>query len=614
MDLSAELKELRKQLYTYRYKSLELERQLRTHCHAFHQSFDADRHTGSNQVGLPTNAFEDTPASHINVFTNGLIMEIIAGNLPVQDLLRCRLVCKLWASEMAKYLTKRKALVVAYEDCSEAKELVKKKQKGKFVNISTLCVLEIPIKSQIIVDVVKYFGETLSGLKLDDCNPEAKDLYSILISLPCLEVLSFKQTGTRRGDEADDTQSTLDGLTSHNQCIRMTSLKKLLWEEMQPVKYFERIIQMFPCLEDLELLCWSKPDPLRVEGLRLDTLKHLSITCDNNFSEQHFQALAKLDLKLKKLTLHDVKPGGRKKMRGLKTFLESVSKSLVEMNLNGNGRILTNLRPHTFVTSPTPFPISFPSLKTLNIDCSLMADLKMLNHIPKLKKIECKFQDWKGWWHLLNMKGIPQVHAKVQEMSLGAIDSGCLRKIADCFTSVTKLYVSEDRIDDVAFRVIAEHMQQLSHLRITASTTRDAKKLKLTDSGFTGISREECEKLSSVASESLEGNGIDKLRIHPFIGNLKGLCSLELACSEIFITDISILYGIAELKRVQTITLPKCKLTNASLEVLGDLPGLLVLELHKSCGVTPEGVSSLRTKKKDLIFNLYSDLNSRIFA
>ncbi|ODM95142.1 hypothetical protein Ocin01_11533 [Orchesella cincta] len=541
-------------------------------------------------------------------------MEIVASNLPVQDLLRCRLVCKLWASEMAQYLTKRKALVVAYEDCSEAKELVKKKQDGKFVNISTLCVLEIPITSQIIVDVVKNFGETLSGLKLDDCNPDAKDLYSILIGLPCLEVLSFKQTGTRRVEETEETPSTLDGLTSQNQALRMTCLKKLIWEEMQPVKYFERIIQMFPCLEDLELLCWSKPDPVRVEGLRLDSLKHLSITCDNNFSEQHFQALAKLKLKLKKLSLHDVKPGGRKKMRGLKLFLESVSKTLVEMNLNGNGRIIANLRPNTFVTQATPFPIDFPGLKTLNIDCSLMADLKMLNHIPKLKKLECKFQDWKGWWHLLNAKGVPQVHAKVEEMSLGAIDSGCLGKIADCFTSVTKLYVSEDRIDDVAFRVIAKQMQQLTHLRITTSTNRDAKKLKLTDSGFTGISLEDCQKLSSAAPETIDRDYIDRIRINPSIGSLKGLYSLELACSEIFITDIAVLYGIAELKRVSTITLPKCKLTNASLEVLGDLPSLLVLELHKSCGVTPEGVASLRTKKKDLIFNLYSDLNSRIFS
>lgn len=71
------------ELYTYRYKSLELERQLRTHCHTFHQSLNEDRQARRGGVGgslLPNNgmfsvmaAFQDTSSSFVGVFTNSLV-------------------------------------------------------------------------------------------------------------------------------------------------------------------------------------------------------------------------------------------------------------------------------------------------------------------------------------------------------------------------------------------------------------------------------------------------------------------------------------------------------------------------------------------------------------
>lgn len=450
-------------------------------------------------------------------------MEIIASHLPVQDLLRCRLVCRLWAREMAQYLTKRSALVVAYEDCTEAKELLKKKRDGKFVNISTLCVLEISITSPIIAEVIQSFGATLSGLKLDDCNPEAEDLYKLLQAIPSLEVLSYKQTGIRRricNGEASQVASRLDGLTAYSNAFRITSLKKLEWEELHPVRHLERVIHMFPRLEELELLCWSKPDVASLAGLRLETLKHLTISCDNNFSEDHFQALANLKLNLRKLTLHDLQPGSRKRMRGLKALLESVARTLCELNLNGNGRVSQEASSNLLVRNSTPFPIEFPSLQKLDIDCSLMTDLKMLDGMPQLKKLECKFQDWKGWWHLLNGNGLPKAHDHLLDLSLGSIDSGCLGRIAGCFNSVTKLDVSEDRVDDIAFRTISRSLPQLSHLRITPPTNDiSRRKLQLTDSGITGLPLEVCTRLQAEPLSSQAG--IADLRKHPFIGDLK---------------------------------------------------------------------------------------------
>lgn len=568
-------------------------------------------------------------------------MEIIANNLPVQDLLRCRLVCKLWAKEMAQYLTKRKALVVAYEDCTEARELVRKKEEGKFVNISTLCILEIPITCQLIQDIIRNFRETLSGLKLDDCNPESKDLFRLLQAITSLEVLSFKQTGIRPrrrrrlanqqqnnnnnnngGDssseededsEEDDNQegipgqpnnppvSRLDGLTAFAGRLAMPTVKKLCWEEMRPVQHVERIVRMFPNLEELELLCWSKPDPERMKGLKMDKLKQLTLSCDNDFSQHHFLALANLKLKLKKLTLHDLKPGGRRKMKGFKLFLESVAGTLQEMNLNGSGRLLQesmrlqHLAPQTrrraqlgqqstsksFVRQSSPFPISFPQLQKLEIDCSLLTDMKaLLEWMPRLEKLECKFQDWKGWWHLLNKGGVPQGgHGKLKELTLGAIDGGCLQKMVGYFAGVTRLDVAEDRIDDVAFRTICESMRQLSHLRITQSGGGGAgvalgvvegiggrvgggKRLTMTDTGFTGVKKENLARLGNLRGM---GDGeevkrkVEGLRDRAYLGNLKNLYCLELAMSQVQMTDLSVIFGIKELKRISTITLPKCE-------------------------------------------------------
>lgn len=522
-------------------------------------------------------------------------MEIISNHLPVQDLLRCRLVCKLWAREMAQYLTKRKALVVAYEDCAEAREICKKKEAGKFVNISTLCILEIPITCQLINDVIRNFGETLSGLKLDDCNPTEEDLHNLLQAIPSLEVLSFKQTGVKprrhrhhRDDDDDDDdedaqellrKSKLDMLTEFSEgLLIMPTVKKLSWEETKPVHNFERIIKMFPNVEELELLCWAKPTPEKLEGLRMDNLKVLTLSCDNHFAEEHFLALASLQLKLKKLTLHDVKPGGRRKMRGFKAFLGSIAGTLVEMNLNGNGRILQEMRAansrnmggggmarylqnsaRQFCRQSTPFPIDFPNLQKLEIDCSLLADLKTIDYMPKLEKLECKFQDWKGWWHLLNTNGVPTTeHTKLRDLTLGAIDSGCLLKMAPFFASVTRLDVSEDRIDDVAFRTICQNMKQLSHLRITQSTNDASKKLQMTDVGITGIPREGVEELVKLLPQKQTAEEVEKLRTHSYVGNLTALYSLELALSQIQMTDVGVLYGIADLKRIATITLPKC--------------------------------------------------------
>lgn len=554
-------------------------------------------------------------------------MEIIANHLPVQDLLRCRLVCKLWAREMAQYLTKRKALVVAYEDCSEAREIIKKKEQGKFVNISTLCILEIPVTSQIIQDIIRNFGETLSGLKLDDCNPEARDLFKLLQSITSLEVLSFKQTGVRRAvnraedDDGHDSSSEsdsdsevdeiplpqalqqavvrrrarrmngpgnprrnppskLDGLTDFCRQLKMPTVKKLVWEEMKPVKHVERIVTMFPCLEELELLCWAKPDPEKMKGLRMEHLKQLTISCDNNFSEEHFLALANLQLKLKKLTLHDIKPGGRRKMRGFKLFLESVAGTLEEMNLTGSGRLYSDMmgglpppvprlrgavrgrqqglarnnanlhnstKTRIFSQKSSPFPIEFPNLQRMEIDCSLLTDLKSLDGMPKLQKLECKMGDWKGWWHLLNRNGVPKVqHQKLRDLTLGAIDGGCLRRMVPCFRQVTKLDVNEDRIDDVAFRTICHMMQQLSHLRITQSSgssvggvtgtgvaggegerVRSRKMLRMTDKGITGMEDETCKELRDRLPEvEADQEEIKKRRKYAHIGNLR--CKLNI--------------------------------------------------------------------------------------
>lgn len=499
-------------------------------------------------------------------------MEIIVNHLPVKGLLDCRLVCKHWAREMIQHLTKRKALVVSEEDCSEARELIEKKEQGKIVNLSALCIVEIPLASQIIRNIIRNFGETLSGLKLDGCNSKARDLFKLLQRTTSLEVLSFRQARVREDNlpEADDEhdhggeieeipqvfqqavgrrarringigdpwwnpQSKLDGLTDFCDQLIMPTVRKLVWEEMDiiPVSHVERILTMFPCLEELKLLCyWAKPDPETMKGLKMEHLQKLTISSSEILTDEHFLVLANLRLKLKKLTLNVLKTGGWKKSRGFKLFLESIAPTLEEIRLTGSGRLCSQ--------KSSPFPVEFPNLHNLEIESKLLMDLKWLDGMPKLQNLECKMEDWKEWWNLMNRNGMPKLHnQELGSLILGAIDGGCLRRMVPCFTQVTKLYVYEDRIDDAAFRTICQVMQQLSHLKIEQNCLRSiredvgtgvpgrrvgsSKMLRMTDSGITGMDDETCKKLRERLLEvEVDQEEINKRRTNAYIGNLTG--------------------------------------------------------------------------------------------
>jgi hypothetical protein len=452
---------------------------------------------------------------------------MIASYLSVQELRSCRLVCKLWSKEMKRAIVKRKCVVVSDEtDCPEAKELLLAKKAGNNVNISTLVVLEIPLESRIIQKLLWNFADTMSGLKLDDCYPTAQEIYSVLKQLPCLETFSLKSTVSPLRQRRQSA-ALLDQLVSNSFSprLQLNHLRKLSWEDCKPIDALYKLPLVCPNLKFLKLYLLGKCETKNFVGLKWSSLKTLMLTAAEDFTTSHFESLIVLDMNLQRLHLQNIKPGGQKRTRTLQKFLAAQGPSLYELflfetvtlpygvrNRDGNNR--------STVSRFSPFPIQTPLLKYLRIDFRFINSLQFIDEVPSLRKLDCSSQSYLNWWTVLFKHQLPKPNEQLQELSIGAIDADCLKRMAMVFPNVTRLDISEDRVGDWALRTIFQHMGKLISLKISLCRSRNVQGLCITDSGITGIPLPDCERLLEDKDASEEK--ADSLRINPFVGDLKG--------------------------------------------------------------------------------------------
>lgn len=458
---------------------------------------------------------------------------MIAHFLPLKDLQNCKKVCKLWAQEYTRCEMKRKSIVVGSdEDCDIIMELVKQKREGNLISLSTLVILSISLESRPVRLVVNEFGSTLSSLRLDECTMTATELYNVLKDLPCLDHLSVKTNDMIRRRDALPLSpiSPLDQITSDSftPTLVLDYLRELSWEDDRAITGLERLPVLCPNLIALQISNLGRCLPDRFRGLNWKTLKAMDLKFQRNRGTaqiDYFQAFAMMGLKLKKLCLNNVEPVtglGIIAMHNFTKFLEGSKDSLEGLKITrpiqyGSRRTENVLLP--FFAADSPLPVYMPILKSLTIDVEFISSFNVVDHLPSLEKLTCcKGSYWMNWWKLL--RKLPKVHHSIVELTLGAIDKDCLKKIMIAFPNIATLDIAEDRVDDKLFSTICATLPNIKVLRISKRTSASQEHLKLTDAGITGIP---LEAYSKSYDDFLAMKNVESLRIHPNVRDLKSM-------------------------------------------------------------------------------------------
>lgn len=395
---------------------------------------------------------------------------MIAYHLPWKDLQNCKKVCKLWNEEMSRCEMKRKSIVVASDEDSDiVTDLVRQKTRGNLVSLSTLVILSTSLDTKPVQLVVNHFGTTLSSLRLDECTMTAQELYLILRDVPALDHLSVKSnevTRRRNVPARRDGFSPLDQITSNvfTPTLVLHYLRELSWEDERDVTALERLPRMCPNLVSLQISNLGACQPDLFQNLNWKTLKVLDLKLGWNTRIKqinYFRSFSKMGLKLKSLFLKNIMPDGYNRMKEFKKFLECSKKSLEDL------RITRPVSDHVEISSRlySPFPVRMNSLKSLTIDMEFVTSLNIIDHLPVLEKLSCKCNYWINWWKILKKTTLPKVQRFINEVSLGAIDNDCLKKIIQAFPNILTLDITEDRVDDTLFSTICGNLPRLRILR-----------------------------------------------------------------------------------------------------------------------------------------------------
>jgi hypothetical protein len=439
---------------------------------------------------------------------------MIAYYLPTQAIKNCRLVCRAWGREMHRCLAKRKLLIVTEEDCPEAKEILKNYKQEGSVCISNLCFFDVNTNSSVYKNLIAAFGYTLSGLKLEECQVTPNALALVLSKQsPYLESFSFK-------DRAPPTRQTSSTFVLIRQVLQDTygseefslpHLKRLIWDEEFGRVLLDEIIAVCPNLVELNLKNTPVPTVERFANLRWDCLTFLKFSPRDELREEYTIALASLKLRLRRLTLFGVNPRHTEQMDKLSEFLQSVASTIEELELFQHYSISSVVYMPQFLS---PFPVNLPLLKRLYIDFALFRSWKTINSLPKLKSLDCKARSSQDWNEVLKL-GLPEKHTSITHLNFGCVDNQVLETLHPCFPSLTNLELDAGKIDDTAFRTLIKGFPQLRQLKMSKIPLCEI--LTVTDSGITGISPEECEKLKGKSYD--EGGTI--AREFPSILDLK---------------------------------------------------------------------------------------------
>lgn len=442
---------------------------------------------------------------------------MIANYLPSQDLKNCKLVCRLWSKEMARCLSKRKALIVTDEDCPEATELLGQYKRRDLVSISNLCFFDVRTSSPLHTKLMAAFGWTLSGLKLEECKATPTALAHLLTKIaPNLESFSFKDRATATA-QTDSTFTLIKNSVGEDQVFSLPDLKRLHWDEEFGRVKLEEIITVCPNLIELVYKNTPLPNTPDFKRLRWNSLRTLKLSPRDELREDHYACLASLKMKLRRLTLFGINPKGKARMLKLRKFLQSVAPTLEELEL---------FQHYTIAMLPynpeyeTPFPVNLPAVKRLSMDFCIIHSLKTVSSMPELKMMDCRSKTATEW-HAVLKNGVPKDHKNLTHINIGSVDSKGLLKFAGCFKVLSNLELDAVKIDDEALRTVIKGFPQLQQFKLSKIPL--CNRLELTDSGITGLSTKLCEKLGKKSIETVDFATEQK---YPAIYDLKGMHSI----------------------------------------------------------------------------------------
>jgi len=441
---------------------------------------------------------------------------MLAHLLPCQDLLRCRMVCRLWSREMKRSLKKRKLLVVTEEDSPAAKNILQKYRSGMAVSVSHLCLFDISTESELYRKLVKAFGWTLTGFKMEECYITIPALGKVLYKdAPHLQSFSFK-------DRAPVMRQNVSTLTLIRQYVQatygeeaefvLTQMRRLHWDEEFGRVELNHVITTFPNLVELTLGQIPVPSPDLYHSLRWNNLNSLKFTPRDELREEYCSSFANLQLKIRHLTLFGVNPRHRGPMKELTRFLTSISSTLMDLELFQHFSITTT---DYMVDYESPFPVDMPRLRRLNLDCSLFKSWKTIEALPSLVALDCRAKSTKFWCDLIKANGTPTLHNSLTYMEIGSIENQALTSLSQLFPTLSTLELDGIGFDDTAMRTLILGFPQLKQLKLSKIPL--CSQLLLTDSGLTGLTPEECDQLKGKPYDP----NISIPRRFPNIGDLK---------------------------------------------------------------------------------------------
>ncbi|ODM95139.1 Antagonist of mitotic exit network protein 1 [Orchesella cincta] len=524
------------------------------------------------------------------------VLENIAVYLTKSELLSCRLVCKMWSTEMGRYLQKRKSLIVTDEHCGKAGAVLKNRQNGNPVALSRLCLFDVSSGSVLYKKLFKVFGYTLSSVSLEECNLSVQDLKIMLVNeAPNIETFHYKEATPARGSKI----STLKQIKLLNDDkLLLPNLKMLHWDESDGLTELREIIDAFPNLVTLELRNFPIPKSQAFKDLTCPRLKSIFLS-PTVLNEEHCKALTHLKLKLKRLTLFGLNPAVKKSMKSLTRFLSSVSETLEVMELwLDYASTLSN--PETTIFT-SPFPVYMPKVRRLQTEVEIIGHIKNLNKFPALAELEIVSNPYERQnWQSMTKRVFIKPHEKLQTLRCGDIDYKSMNKVMKVFPQIAILQLYATHVNDSFLRSVITNLPGLSDLSISRCMKTNA--LALSDSGVTGISKEICEKLKLTGK--LENVNMDEAKIHPGIGDLQHLRKLDFGLQVSEFTDISVILGISKLTKLACLKLPMCKITTVSLHAITEkMKSLILLSIAGCDQISPEAIENLKKKGGLLVEN-----------
>jgi len=492
------------------------------------------------------------------------------------------MVCRLWAKEFLRAISSRKPFLVSDDksDIEGSHALIRKRTAGGVhnnVHISTLILLETPLRSSpVLTSLVFHFGDTISGLKVDDCYPSGEELYRLFDQLPYLESLCLKSTIRRLEDVQEDTAgqsypvSVLDSFLSVRPPVRQLVLKKLYWEDLKAIKSIIDLPEAFPSLTVLRIdKVWFQTLP-KGQAKRKKTwsnLRDLKVTFHPRATrpagvEFPMRTLAdRINFPaLRKLSLTNLKTREVRELAKLTKLLKQVRHTIEELDLvERPSRINSSIKTlQEFDIFPSEDGEGFPRLQLLSCDITFLHSVKIFKQslTPSLVKVNFSMcNDFLYWWKVLNSYTVDlsTINNNVRTASFGSIDSECLQKISEgLFPCLRTLEVADDQIGDAALRTIFTGFKDLENLRVYQGSSSKPKVVKVTDYAITGIPAKQLKKYSPTdpIPDSLKGEN--------WIGRLQKLRQLDLGALTkcIGFTDFSIRWGLATVSSMQVLVMP----------------------------------------------------------